>query len=174
MTHVLLLHAPNDAARADEVTSLLEALGYSVRSEPCGPLSPRERRRLTDAAKASRQVLLLWSRAATPSLRVAAAAASEANKLVCARLDAALPPPRLGVDAVGLPRGRALKQALTELVGPPAKAKVAPKKVVKPTRKGSALALTLGLVALCAAGAAAAYALDPGIAAQIKALVGVH
>jgi hypothetical protein len=168
MNTVLLLHAPSDAARAHDVGARLKALGRSVRIEACGAAGPRDRRRLAEAARTSPRVLLLWSRAATHSLR-ATAMAAPAGKLACARLDAALPPARLGAGAVGLPGGRAQTQTLRRLLE--SEAKAAPSWRVQTARGAAGHSTALALLLLGVAVGCTAYAVNPGFAAHVNALL---
>jgi hypothetical protein len=172
MKNVLLLHAPPDAARAQDVAATLVALGYAVRVESCGAIGFHGRRRLAGAAQASPKVLLLWSRAATPSLRVAAAAARRAGKLACARLDASLPPARLASRAVGLPPGRAQRQALRRLFDGAVGTAPQSKQGIKARAEAHGGATALAVLLLGLATAWAAYAAIPDFAVRVNGLVG--
>lgn len=170
MKPLLLLHAPPDTARASEVAALLDALGYAVRAESCGVVNTRERRRLAAAARTTPQVLVLWSRAATPSLRATALAAHRTRKLAFARLDATAPPARLGALAVSVPRGRAQGQALRRLLEDAVMTSVEPE---RPTAgKTSRIAALFTLAAMGLVTASAAYAVNPSFAAQVDAIAG--
>jgi hypothetical protein len=173
MNKVLLLHAPTDAARAHKVTASLEALGYSVRAEVCGALGPRRRRQIADAARTTANVLLLWSRAATPSLRAAAKAARRSGRLSCARLDASLPPARLATCAIGLPAGRAQGAALQRLFDPPAMAgaKQRAPSPRKPARGNLGRFAALAVVVLALAAGWTAYSTNTDVAARVNGLL---
>ena len=130
-------------------------------------------RQIADAARTTANVLLLWSRAATPSLRAAAKEARRSGRLSCARLDASLPPARLATCAIGLPAGRAQGAALQRLFDPPAMAgaKQRAPSPRKPARGNLGRFAALAVVVLALAAGWTAYSTNTDVAARVNGLL---
>jgi hypothetical protein len=177
---------------ANTAASRLAATGQKVRK--AGDVTR------TQLAKA-RKVIVVWSRSArgSPALRAAAQQAKARGKLVCVRLDAALPPAELGGQrAVRLPPGPLQDVAWRRLMNPVRRPITAPTRLVKTRpstrratrrranaappspartahvsatpRQGARLLASLAALALIVLAAGAeAYARDADFAARVKA-----
>jgi hypothetical protein len=107
---VVLAHAPEADAVAQQVTDELAALGYAVNRTAAGAL----KRSWAAKIETAHRVVVLWSRKArpTPALRAAVRRASARGTLVCVSLDAA-PAPAGAKRITPLPRnGAAWRHAL--------------------------------------------------------------
>ncbi len=155
------------AARASEVATALVGLGYAVSAQACNGMGAVERRRLADAVRKTPCALVLWSHAATPSLRRAADIARRTERLALARLDTQPAPARLGTNAISLNRGRMQANALRRLVE---NATMTSDDLQPLATRTSRLAAVFSAVALSLVAASAAYFVNPAWAARVDAV----
>lgn len=155
---VLIAHAPNAAAEAAALATLLDGLGYRTETAPPRGLARR--------ARTARRVVVLWSREAAraPALRAAARRAAARGALLCVRLDAARPPAALAVGAMPLPRQRA-GDVWRRALDAPMPVSAAPGAAGRTSRAAGVSVLLLSIFAV----GAALYASDAGIAARVNA-----